>query len=92
MDLGSREGLIAQQREQYNWSLMFLGANIDAVEVRGRIGVPHITSLTYGTDGDGVSVAYMLAGREMVIRRPGREMAFTEADRQQAIFGASNEN
>lgn len=61
------KALITQQREQYNWSFMFLGANIDAVEVGNLIGVPNATALTYNSDEDGV--AYAVAGREMVKRR-----------------------
>jgi hypothetical protein len=85
------KALITQQREQYNWSFMFLGANVDAVEVGSRIGVPKGTALTYDTGDDGVSAAYMLAGREMVSRRSGREMAFSDEDRHQAS-GSADKN
>jgi hypothetical protein len=46
------KALINQQREQYNWSFMFLGANIDAVKVGESIGVPYATSMTYNADDD----------------------------------------
>jgi hypothetical protein len=83
------KALITQQRTQYNWSFMLLGANIDAIRVGGHIGVPSATSLTYATDDAGVSAAYMVAGREMVKRRSGSEMAFSDEDRQQASGGSN---
>jgi hypothetical protein len=79
--------LITQQREKYNWSFVFLGANIDAVEIGSRIGIPLATSMTYNTDDDGVSAVYEVVGREMAGRRSGREMAFTDEDRHQATSG-----
>ncbi|KQY02948.1 hypothetical protein ASD37_25730 [Mycobacterium sp. Root135] len=82
--------LITQQRKQYNWSFVFLGANIDAVKVGSRIGVPKATAMTYNADDDGVSAAYSVVGREMVRRRSGLEMAFSDEDRHQATGGVKN--
>lgn len=39
--------LITQQRETYNWKVMFLGANIDAVSVGASLGVSRGASITY---------------------------------------------
>jgi len=41
--------LITQQREQYNWKLIFLGANIDAVDIGRQIGVPQAAACQRGT-------------------------------------------
>jgi hypothetical protein len=85
------QALITQQREQYNWSFVFLGANIDAVEVGGRIGVPNATAMTYNADDDGaVHASYAMAARETVRQRSatranvGYSMSFSEEDRHEA--------
>jgi len=84
----SVKALITQQREEYDWSFLFLGANIDAVDVGGRIGVPLATSMTYNADDpQAVSAAYAMAGREMAKRRSGLEMGFSEEDRAEASRG-----
>ena len=44
------EALIAQQREQYNWQSILLGANIGAVHVGNRIWVPQTMAMTYNAD------------------------------------------
>ncbi len=79
------KALITQQRDQYSWSFIFLGANIDAVDVGGRIGVPMATAMTYSADNDGaVHDAYQVVGRQMASRRAGNQIDFTEDDRRQA--------
>jgi hypothetical protein len=87
------KALITQQRKQYDWSFVFLGANIDALAVGSRIGVPHAASLTYNADDDGaVSTTYDRVAREMVRRRSGLEMAFSEEDRSKAIRGPETQS
>lgn len=79
------KALITQQRDQYSWNFIFLGANIDAVDVGGRIGVPMATAMTYSADNDGaVHDAYQVVGRQMASRRAGNQIDFTEDDRRQA--------
>ncbi len=79
------KGLITQQREKYSWQFIFLGANIDAIDVGGRIGVPEATSMTYNADDDdAVKDTYRQSAREILYRRAGGEMGFSEEDRLQA--------
>jgi hypothetical protein len=81
--------LITQQREQYNWQFIFLGANIDAVHVGSRIGVPQAMAMTYNADDDdAVHATYASAGRAMFRGRAGRAMDFTEDERRQARGGS----
>jgi hypothetical protein len=85
----SVKALITQQRDQYNWSFLFLGANIDAVDVGSRIGVPRATAMTYNSDdAAAVSTTYRRVAREMVRRRSGSEMSFSEEDRREARRGS----
>lgn len=78
--------LITQQQDEWNWKFIFLGANIDAVEIGGRMGVPQAAAMTYA-DGDAgaVSDSYASVAREIVGSRSGREMAFSTQDRAAAM-------
>ena len=71
--------LITQQREQYNWKFIFLGANIDAEQVGVRMGVPLGNSMTYDTDL--VGPAMESTSRAMASARRAMPMAFTPAER-----------
>ena len=71
--------LITQQREQYNWKFIFLGANIDAEQVGVRMGVPLGNSMTYDTDL--VGPAMESTSRAMVSARRAMPMAFAPAER-----------
>lgn len=85
--------LITQQREKYNWTFMFLGANIDAVHVGDRIGVPQRMAMTYSADDDvAVHAAYASAAREIAYSRSGQSAEFTDEDRRQARGGSRREN
>lgn len=85
--------LITQQREKYNWTFMFLGANIDAVHVGDRIGVPQRMAMTYSADDDvAVRAAYASAAREIAYSRSGRSAEFTDEDRRQARGKSGRKN
>ncbi len=45
--------LISQQETVYGWDFVFLGANMDAVDVGTELGFRPGKSLTYDADGDG---------------------------------------
>ena len=75
--------LITQQREQYNWKFIFLGANIDAEQVGVRMGVPLGNSMTYDTDL--VAPAMASTSRAMASARRAMPMAFTPDERAGSI-------
>ena len=52
------KSLIQRQKEQYNWEFIFLGANIDAIEVAGRFGVDHTRAQSFHNDERGISLKY----------------------------------
>ena len=51
----SREvkGMIEHEKEKYGWEFIFAGANIDAVETAGKIGINARRSVNYVHDGAG---------------------------------------
>lgn len=48
------KALVTQQREQYNWQILYLGANQDALVVGAKLGVAVGSSLTYSASSAGV--------------------------------------
>ena len=50
--------LISQQEDKYGWDFVFLGANIDAVDVGTDLGFSAGKSLTYDASSEGVGGAF----------------------------------
>ncbi|MCQ2444263.1 MAG: hypothetical protein MJ061_02050 [Mailhella sp.] len=47
--------LITRQSEKYGWEFLFLGANIDAVETAGRMGIRPERSAEFTNDAEGIT-------------------------------------
>lgn len=87
--------MIRHQREVYQWQVMFLGANQDAIAQAGRLGVDPGASLTYAANDDGVRHAMASSSHHVAhFRRRAAhgavaEVAFTDEDRaEQAEAGS----
>lgn len=81
--------LIAQQESDYSWDFVFLGANMDAVEVGANLGFRPGKSLTYDADGDGVGGAWSaMSGYTTRKRSRGpaasASIVFEDAERSEA--------
>ena len=50
--------MIERQKEKYGWEFIFLGANIDAVEAAGNIGIPPAMAVDYHCDSQGTKLNY----------------------------------
>ena len=50
--------LIERQKEKYHWEFLFLGANIDAVEVAGKMGIAGDRTANYCADSAGTALNY----------------------------------
>ncbi|MHC5541508.1 vWA domain-containing protein, partial [Singulisphaera rosea] len=51
-------GMITHQREVYSWQFIFLGANQDALQTGGALGVHNGTALSCAANGAGTRAAY----------------------------------
>ena len=49
---------IEHQKSKYGWEFIFLGADIDAVDVAGRIGIAKNRAQKYRKDDDGIKLKY----------------------------------
>lgn len=82
--------LIQQQQDQYNWDFLFLGANMDAVQIGTELGFAPQQSITYGAAPAGVQGVFRAAaaysGRLQATDAdaPGfaRRAGFTDEERQ----------
>lgn len=63
--------MIERQKEKYGWEFIFLGANIDAVEVAGRFGIGADRASNYHADGQGTNLNYSVVGEAVYSLRRG---------------------
>jgi len=52
------KSMIERQKEEYGWEFIFLGANIDAVEVAARFGISEDRAANYHSDEEGTALNY----------------------------------
>ena len=52
--------MIERQKEKYNWEFLFLGANIDAIEVAGNMGISRDRAANYNCDEEGTALNYQV--------------------------------
>lgn len=78
--------LIAQQETVYGWDFVFLGANMDAVEVGVNLGFAPGKSLTYDADAEAVGGAWDAVSNYSARKRsrgdvPAASIAFSQSER-----------
>jgi len=54
------KSMIEHQKSKYAWEFIFLGANIDAVEVANRFGVAHNRAQNFHNDSEGIALNYIV--------------------------------
>lgn len=52
------EHMIKREQEKYGWEFVFLGANMDAVEVAGRMGIRENRAARFHNDARGIALNY----------------------------------
>lgn len=50
--------MVERQKEKYGWEFLFLGANIDAIEAAGNIGIHADRAVTYQCDEKGTELNF----------------------------------
>lgn len=50
--------MVERQKEKYGWEFIFLGANIDALDVAGRFGISPDHAANYHCDEEGTALNY----------------------------------
>ena len=50
--------LVEKQKKKHNWEFIFLGANIDAIDVAGKFGIGANRAMNYHSDSIGTAVNF----------------------------------
>lgn len=83
------KGLITQQREVYGWEFIFLGADIDAVQVASRMGMDSRYAMSFDKyDYDNNRAAFASTHAVMSRKRRPESLGsegFTDVDRRRAM-------
>jgi hypothetical protein len=78
--------LLTQQREQYSWDFVFLGAGPDAIRTATSYGFAAGSSIAYTPSGAGTRSVVAAAASYVTRSRTGRAAAaFTEEERGSAV-------
>lgn len=79
--------MITRQKEKYGWEFLYLGANMDAVEAAGNIGIGADRAVRYNCDEVGTNLNYQVLSEAVMTVRHGKTLgskwkADIEADYQ----------
>lgn len=65
--------MVELEKEEYGWEFLFLGANIDAIEVAGRFGIRKDRALNYHCDREGTRLNYQVLDETVSAVRRSRD-------------------
>ena len=57
------KSMIEKQKSKYAWEFIFLGANIDAVEVANRFGIDRDRAQNFHNDSEGIELNYQVLSK-----------------------------
>ena len=63
--------MVEHEKEKHGWEFLFLGANIDAVETAGEIGICPDRAVDYLADADGTTIAFHAVTETVCAQRMG---------------------
>ena len=72
--------MIERQQKKYGWEFIFLGANMDAVGVAGRMGIAPERSARFHNDGIGIAKNFSVVSESMTKMARGYTLAADELD------------
>jgi uncharacterized protein YegL len=72
--------MIERQQKRYGWEFIFLGANMDAVSVAGRMGIAPERSARFLNDGIGIAKNFSVVSESMAKMARGYTLAADELD------------
>ena len=72
--------MVEMEKEKYGWEFLFLGANMDAVEVAGRFGIGADRAMNYECDSEGTRLNYQVLSETVsAVRRSKTKMEMDAA-------------
>jgi len=76
--------LLDQQRDEYGWDFVFLGANQDAITTGAELGFARESAIDFDADAAGAQEVLRATSAYISTNRAGGRGAFTETDRRSA--------
>ena len=73
--------MVEQEKEKNHWEFLFLGANIDAVQVAGRFGIKASRAVNYENDGIGTKLNFEVMSKTVSCAR----MSVSAAEMEEAF-------
>ncbi len=73
--------MVEQEKEKNHWEFLFLGANIDAVQVAGRFGIKASRAVNYENDGIGTKLNFEVMSKAVSCAR----MSVSAAEMEEAF-------
>ena len=77
-DITKVKSMIERQQTKYGWEFIFLGANIDAAETAGSMGIDRRNAVDYRADSKGSGLVFGAIDKVMTFARRG--MSCCESD------------
>lgn len=77
--------LITHQRDVYKWEFIFLGANMDAIQEAGDLGIARNAAMTYTASAAGTQRAYQAMNCSVLRSRSGDKVDFTDDERDNVL-------
>ena len=63
------KSMVEKQKKKYNWEFIFLGANIDAIDVANRFGIARNRIQNFHNDSEGIALNYEVLNEAMMCFR-----------------------
>ena len=80
--------MVERQKEKYGWEFLFLGANIDAIDVAGKFGIDSNRALNYVSDHKGTQLNYEVLSKTVSEFRACKSLVKEEIDEMFAACSA----
>ena len=93
-DYGKIKAMVEHQKSKYGWEFIFLGANIDAIDVAGRFGIAPDRAQNYHSDSEGTRLNYEVTAKAIASFRKRGVIAKNWGDEIQKDYvrrGGSNQ-
>jgi len=84
--------MIERQKQKYAWDFIFLGANIDAVEVADRFGIGADRAANYHADGEGTQLNYEVVSEAICSLRASKSINADWKDRIDSDYKGRKKN
>jgi len=63
------KAMVEKQKKKHNWEFIFLGANIDAIDVANRFGIARNRTQNFHNDSEGIALNYEVLSETMMCYR-----------------------